>query len=92
MPAASHPHPDINALYKRRRKAADAANESGWKGIQGWAQLENIEELLDDIDPDGDWRYEGYSYPDGWQVSAEREAYKASWEFDRDAFERTLDA
>lgn len=83
MPAASHPHPDINALYKRRRQAADASNTPGWKGIQGWAQLEDIEDRLRELDPDGDWQREGYSYPDGWQVQRPP-AYDSANNCDRD--------
>jgi hypothetical protein len=69
MPEASHPHPDINALYAQRRKWADAALGSGWTAIEGWAQMEDIENRLRDIDPDGDWRYEGNDLDGkGWQV------------------------
>lgn len=66
---ARHADPAIDKLYRARRKAAMASDESGWKGIEGWESLEQIEAELRKIDPDGDWRYEGNRYDgQGWTV------------------------
>jgi hypothetical protein len=56
---ARHPDREIDALYRARRKAARSSSESGLKGIRGWDDLERVERQLREIDPDGDWRYEG---------------------------------
>jgi len=69
MGKAVHSDPEINALYKARRKAAEDADTPGWKGMNGWARLEQIQRQLERLDPDGDWYYEGNLYDgQGWQV------------------------
>jgi hypothetical protein len=69
MPKAVHPDPQINSLYKARRKAAERSNTSGHVGIEGWLTLEQVENQLNIVDPDGDWRYEGDNWDgQGWQV------------------------
>jgi hypothetical protein len=66
---AKHTDPEINKLYKARRKAATAADGSGHKAMLGWLDLEAIEKSLREIDPDGDWRYESNRYDgNGWNV------------------------
>ncbi len=67
--AAKHPSLEINKLYRERRKAASAANESGSTAYRGWADLERIENELRRRDPDGDWVYEGNLLDGlGWRV------------------------
>jgi hypothetical protein len=67
--AARHADPEINKLYRARRKAAEAANGSGWSASRGWADMDRIEATLREVDPDGDWRYEGNHYDGlGWRV------------------------
>lgn len=67
--AARHADPEINKLYRARRKAAEAADESGYKAMKGWADLERISAQLREIDPDGDWYYEGNLHDgEGWRV------------------------
>jgi hypothetical protein len=66
---ARHPDPEVDALYRARRRAARDADESGWRGVDGWASLERVEARLREVDPDGDWRYEGDRYDGhGWVV------------------------
>jgi hypothetical protein len=66
---ATHPDPEINKLYKARRKAAEGADGSGFSAMKGWDELERIARELTKLDPDGDWRYEGNRYDGrGWQV------------------------
>lgn len=61
--------PALDSLYKSRRHAAERSNESGYKGMAGWAELEQIERSLHKLDPEGDWRYEGDDYDGkGWRV------------------------
>jgi hypothetical protein len=67
--AASHSDPAINKLYRERRKAAEAADESGFKGMRGWDDLAKVESELRKVDPDGDWRFEGNRHDGrGWRV------------------------
>ena len=56
---ARHADPEINKLYRERRKAAEAADGSGYTASKGWVSLESIEAQLRKVDPDGDWRREG---------------------------------
>jgi hypothetical protein len=66
---AVHPDPAINKLYRARRKAATAADGSGYKASRGWAELEQIQTQLRELDPEGDWRLEGNYYDGlGWRV------------------------
>ena len=66
---AVHPDPEINTLYIARRKAAEAADGSGYSASKGWADLESIGRQLAAVDPDGDWYYEGNHYDgQGWRV------------------------
>lgn len=61
--------PAIDALYRKRRRAASEADGSGMKATKGWAELEATQAILEQLDPDGDWRYEGNRYDGlGWQV------------------------
>jgi len=67
---ARHADPEINALYVARREAASRSNESGYKGIKGWADLEAIQAKLSTLDPEGDWYFEGDRWDGrGWRVS-----------------------
>jgi hypothetical protein len=67
---ARHADPEIDALYRARRKAAVAADGSGYSAIKGWGTLEQIESKLREIDPDGDWRREGNRHDGrGWRVT-----------------------
>jgi hypothetical protein len=67
--AARHADPAINKLYIARREAAEAADGSGFPAIDGWTDLEAIGRKLAEVDPDGDWYYEGNAYDGlGWRV------------------------
>jgi len=72
--AATHPDPVIRRLYGQRRAAATKADwgATSWQRMTGWGLVEAIAALLDEVDPDGDWRYEGYDHHGehggGWYV------------------------
>ena len=73
--AAKHEDPEIDKLYRARRKAAEAADGSGFKAVDGWRSLESIQAELQRVDPDGDWYYEGNRYDGlGWRVRREASA------------------
>jgi hypothetical protein len=74
--AARHSDPELDGLFRARRKAAEAADGSGVKASRGWAELDSLGQKLMELDPDGDWFYEGNHHDGrGWVVSRpEKEA------------------
>lgn len=69
--AARHPDPEINKLYKARRKACLEADWAGtsYKRSNGWASSEAIAAELTRLDPKGDWYFEGDRHDGrGWRV------------------------
>ena len=70
--AAKHSDPEINKLYKARRKAATEGDWGGtsYKRTSGIASLEQIENELRKRDPEGDWHFEGFNYDSmRWEVN-----------------------
>lgn len=64
---ARHPDPQINDLYKERRKQSTKADGSGLPAMRAWSRLEVIEAQLRRLDPEGDWRFEGRGPETNWR-------------------------
>jgi hypothetical protein len=66
---ARHTDPAINRLMRQRRQACEAADSDSGRSARGWRDSEVISSQLHELDPDGDWYYEGNLYDGhGWVV------------------------